>query len=263
MKMPGGGLLKALLITGGGGIALLAGLLVTGYVAGGGDFATILTSGEALRDSPLYLLMLALLGLAAFTKSAQVPFHIWLPDAMTAPTPASAFLHSATMVKAGLYLMARFNPVLGSDRGVVLAVEHRGCDHDGGGAYLGFKQNDLKGLLAYSTVSQLGVLMMLLGQDTEIAFKAFVIGVLAHGLYKSSLFLITGIVDHATGTRDLRRLGGIGIHFRFLTIVAAVAGFSMAGLPPLFGFLAKETLLATVVHPGVPAIAGKSSLPWR
>jgi len=251
------GAFKALLITGGGGITLLAGLLIAGHVVGSGDLSALLASGEALRSSPLYLLMLALLGLAAFTKSAQAPFHVWLPDAMTAPTPASAFLHSATMVKAGLYLMARFNPVLGmtvewfwllSIGGVITMVV---------GAYLGFKQNDLKGLLAYSTVSQLGVLMMLLGQDTEIAFKAFVIGVLAHALYKSALFLVTGIVDHAAGTRDLRRLGGIAGQFRFLTGVAAVAGLSMAGLPPLFGFLAKETLLATVVHPGVPAIAGQ------
>jgi multicomponent K+:H+ antiporter subunit A len=251
------GAFKALLITGGGGIALLAGLMVAGYVVGGMDFATLLSSGEILRDSPLYLTILGLLGLAAFTKSAQVPFHIWLPDAMTAPTPASAFLHSATMVKAGLYLMARFNPVLGLTTEWFWLLSIAGLATMITGAYLGFKQHDLKGLLAYSTVSQLGVLMMLLGQDTEIAFKAFVIGVLAHALYKSSLFLITGIVDHATGTRDLRRLGGIGHKFRFLTIVAAVAGFSMAGLPPLFGFLAKETLLATVVHPGVPAIAGQ------
>jgi NADH:ubiquinone oxidoreductase subunit 5 (subunit L)/multisubunit Na+/H+ antiporter MnhA subunit/multisubunit Na+/H+ antiporter MnhB subunit len=251
------GAYKALMITGGGGLALLVGLLVIGNVAGGSDFATILSSGEALRGSPLYLVMLTMLGLAAFTKSAQVPFHIWLPDAMTAPTPASAFLHSATMVKAGLYLMARFNPVMGLTSEWFWLLSIGGLATMITGAYLGLKQNDLKGLLAYSTVSQLGVLMMLLGQDTQIAFKAFVIGVLAHGLYKSSLFLITGIVDHATGTRDLRRLGGIGHHFRFLTIVAAVAGFSMAGLPPLFGFLAKETLLATVVDPTVPAVVGQ------
>jgi NADH:ubiquinone oxidoreductase subunit 5 (subunit L)/multisubunit Na+/H+ antiporter MnhA subunit/multisubunit Na+/H+ antiporter MnhB subunit len=251
------GAFKALLITGGGGLALLAGLLVIANVTGGSDFAAILGSGEALRDSPLYLLMLGLLGLAAFTKSAQVPFHGWLPDAMTAPTPASAFLHSATMVKAGLYLMARFNPVMGLTEEWFWLLSIGGVATMVTGAYLGFKQNDLKGLLAYSTVSQLGVLMMLLGQDTQIAFKAFVIGVLAHGLYKSSLFLIAGIVDHATGTRDLRRLGGIGHQFRFLTIVAAVAGFSMAGLPPLFGFLAKETLLATVVDPTVPAVIGQ------
>jgi NADH:ubiquinone oxidoreductase subunit 5 (subunit L)/multisubunit Na+/H+ antiporter MnhA subunit/multisubunit Na+/H+ antiporter MnhB subunit len=251
------GAFKALLITGGGGIALLAGLLLAGYAAGSGDLAAMLASGEALRNSPLYLLILAMLGLAAFTKSAQVPFHVWLPDAMTAPTPASAFLHSATMVKAGLYLMARFNPVMGGTAEWFWLLSIGGIATMIVGAYLGFKQNDLKGLLAYTTVSQLGVLMMLLGQDISIAFKAFVIGVIAHGLYKSSLFLITGIVDHATGTRDLRRLGGIGHEFRFLTIVAAVAGFSMAGLPPLFGFLAKETLLATVVDPGVPAIAGQ------
>lgn len=249
------GALKALLITGGGGVALLAGLLIAGHAAGGSDFATILTSGQTLRDSPLYMLILVLFGLASFTKSAQAPFHVWLPDAMAAPTPASAFLHSATMVKAGLYLMARFNPALGFTPEWFWLLSVGGLITMLVGAYLGFKQHDLKSLLAYSTVSQLGALMILLGQDTDIAYKAFVIGVLAHALYKSALFLVVGIVDHATGTRNLNQLGGIAGHFPFLTGVAVVAGLSMAGLPPMFGFLAKETLLATVVHLGTPVIA--------
>jgi NADH:ubiquinone oxidoreductase subunit 5 (subunit L)/multisubunit Na+/H+ antiporter MnhA subunit len=153
--------------------------------------------------------MLGLLILASFTKSAQVPFHIWLPDAMSAPTPASAYLHSATMVKAGIYLMARMNPALGFTDTWFWMLSLAGMATMLVGAFLGLKQNDLKALLAYSTISQLGVLIMLIGQDSEIAFKALAVGLLAHALYKSALFMIAGIVDHETGTRDLRRLGGI------------------------------------------------------
>jgi multicomponent K+:H+ antiporter subunit A len=247
------GAFKALFITGGGGIALLAGLLFVAHVAGGADFKTILASGDVLRASPLYLLMLSLVAFGAFTKSAQFPAHIWLPEAMSAPTPASAYLHSATMVKAGIYLMARFNPALGETEAWFWLLGVVGAATMLVGAYLGLKQNDLKALLAYSTVSQLGVLMLLISQETEIAFKALVVGVLAHALYKCALFLVIGILDHETGTRDWRRLGGIATHMRASFAIAAVAGLSMAGLPPLFGFLAKETLLATAVHPSLPA----------
>ena len=191
------GAFKALFITGGGGIALLAGLLFMAHLAGGADFQTILASGTWLRASPLYPALLGLIAFGAFTKSAQFPAHIWLPDAMSAPTPASAFLHSATMVKAGLYLMARLNPALGNTDLWFWLLSSFGLATMLAGAYLGFKQNDLKAVLAYSTISQLGVLMMLIGQDTEIAFKALVIGILAHALYKCALFLVAGIVDHA------------------------------------------------------------------
>ena len=245
---------KALFITGGGGIALLAGLLMVSSVSSSFEFADILASGDLLRGSPLYQAMLGLIVLGAFTKSAQVPFHIWLPDAMSAPTPASAYLHSATMVKAGIYLMARMNPALGLTDTWFWMLSLAGMATMLVGAYLGLKQNDLKALLAYSTVSQLGALMMLIGQDSEIAFKALVVGLLAHALYKSALFMIAGIVDHETGTRDLRRLGGIRRAMPVTFLVAAIASLSMGGLPPLFGFLAKETLLATTTHPGVPPI---------
>ena len=245
---------KALFITGGGGIALLAGLLMVSIVSGSFAFTDILVSGDVLRESPLYLVMLGLLILGSFTKSAQIPFHIWLPDAMSAPTPASAYLHSATMVKAGIYLMARFNPALGLTDAWFWMLSLAGMTTMLTGAFLGLKQNDLKALLAYSTVSQLGVLMMLIGQDSEIAFKALVVGLLAHALYKSALFMIAGIVDHETGTRDLRRLGGIRKAMPLTFLVAFIAALSMGGLPPLFGFLAKETLLATTTHPGVPNI---------
>jgi NADH:ubiquinone oxidoreductase subunit 5 (subunit L)/multisubunit Na+/H+ antiporter MnhA subunit len=245
---------KALFITGGGGIALLAGLLMVSSVSGSFSFADILASGDLLRQSPLYQVMFGLIVLGAFTKSAQVPFHIWLPDAMSAPTPASAYLHSATMVKAGIYLMARMNPALGLTDTWFWVLSLAGMATMLVGAYLGLKQNDLKALLAYSTVSQLGALMMLIGQDSEIAFKALVVGLLAHALYKSALFMIAGIVDHETGTRDLRKLGGIRRAMPVTFLVATIAALSMGGLPPLFGFLAKETLLATTTHPGVPPI---------
>jgi NADH:ubiquinone oxidoreductase subunit 5 (subunit L)/multisubunit Na+/H+ antiporter MnhA subunit len=247
------GAFRAFLITAGGGVALLLGLLLVSQVAGGSDWQTILAGGEALRASPVYLLMLSLVAVGAFTKSAQTPFHIWLPGAMSAPTPASAYLHSATMVKAGIYLMARLNPALGQTESWFWLLTLVGMATMLTGAYLGLKQNDLKALLAYSTISQLGILMMLIGQDTDIAFKALVIGVVAHAFYKSALFLIAGSIDHETGTRDLRHLGGLRRAMPFTFAVAVVAALSMAGLPPLFGFLAKETLLATAVHPSLPA----------
>jgi multicomponent K+:H+ antiporter subunit A len=255
------GAFRALFITGGGGIALLAGLLMVGAVAGGTDWMTILGNGDALRDSPIYLVMLGLVAFGAFTKSAQFPAHIWLPGAMSAPTPASAYLHSATMVKAGIYLMARMNPALGFTEAWFWLLTTAGLLTMLAGAYLGLKQNDLKALLAYSTISQLGVLMMLIGQDISEAFKALVIGVVAHALYKSALFLVAGIVDHETGTRDITRLGGLRKVLPFTFVVGTVAALSMAGLPPLFGFLAKETLLAAAVHPTLPPLIG-TLLPW-
>lgn len=255
------GAFRALFITGGGGIALLAGLLMVGTVAGDTEWTTILTSGDVLRDSQLYGVMLGLVAFGAFTKSAQFPAHIWLPGAMSAPTPASAYLHSATMVKAGIYLMARMNPALGFTESWYWLLTTVGLLTMLTGAYLGLKQNDLKALLAYSTISQLGVLMMLIGQDISEAFKALVIGILAHALYKSALFLVAGIVDHETGTRDITRLGGLRRSMPFTFVAGTVAALSMAGLPPLFGFLAKETLLAAAVHPSLPPGIG-SLLPW-
>ncbi len=255
------GAFKALFITGGGGIALLGGLLFVSYVAGSTEWSTILSSGDVLRDSPLYGVMLGLVAFGAFTKSAQFPAHIWLPGAMSAPTPASAYLHSATMVKAGIYLLARMNPALGFTESWFWLLTIVGLLTMLTGAYLGLKQNDLKALLAYSTISQLGVLVMLIGQDIGEAYKALIIGVLAHALYKSALFLVAGIIDHETGTRDMRRLGGLRKTMPFTFVVGTVAALSLAGLPPLFGFLAKETLLAAAVHPTLPPLIG-SLLPW-
>ncbi|MCL4272689.1 MAG: DUF4040 domain-containing protein [Anaerolineales bacterium] len=247
------GAFKSLFITGGGGIALLAGFLFVTSITGGADFATVLSNGDLLRGSELYPVFFTLIILGAFTKSAQFPAHIWLPEAMSAPTPASAFLHSATMVKAGIYLLARLHPALGGTDLWFWVLSLFGLTTMLVGAYLGAKQNDLKPLLAYSTVSQLGVLVALIGQNSEIAFKALVIGILAHALYKSALFMFAGIIDHETGTRDLRKLGGLRKQMPILFVIVGIAALSMGGLPPLFGFLAKETLLASVTHPSLPA----------
>ncbi len=241
--------LKSLLVTGAGGAALLAGFALLAHAAGGVGFDALRAAGDGLRGHQLYPVMLALVAFGAFSKSAQVPLHTWLPDAMAAPTPASAYLHSATMVKAGIYLMARLNPMLGGTEMWFWLLSLSGLVTMLVGAYRGLWRNDLKAVLAYSTVSQLGVLMMLIGQDTAIAFKALAIGVLAHALYKSSLFMVAGIVDHGAGTRDLRRLGGLRRAMPATFTVAFIAALSMAGLPPLAGFLAKETLIATAVHP--------------
>lgn len=243
---------RALFITGGGGIALLAGLIFASTVVGSSDLSSILNSGDLLRSHPYYWVILSLVAFGAFTKSAQFPAHIWLPGAMSAPTPASAYLHSATMVKAGIYLLARLNPALGFTEAWFWLLSLVGMSTMLIGAYQGLKQKDLKGVLAYSTVSQLGVLVMLIGQDVPDAFKALVIGLIAHAFYKSALFLIVGIVDHEAGTRDLNRLGGLRRVMPYTFVVGSIAALSMAGLPPMFGFLAKETLLTLAVHPTLP-----------
>lgn len=248
------GAFKALFVTGGGGIALLAGLLFASAISGGADWATIFRSGAALRDSAWYPVMLGLIAFGAFTKSAQAPFHFWLPTAMSAPTPASAYLHSATMVKAGVYILARLHPALGNTDPWFWLLAVTGAVTMLMGAIIGLRQVDLKAVLAYSTISQLGVLVMLIGKEDPAAFKALAIGILAHALYKGALFMVVGVVDHATGTRDLRRLGRIWRAMPLTFAVCSVAALSMAGLPPLFGFLAKEALLAAEIEAVLPAI---------
>ncbi len=248
------GAFKALFITGAGGIALLAGLLFAAALSNSTDLDTILKNGDALRASEWYAVMLLLIAFGAFTKSAQFPFHFWLPAAMSAPTPASAFLHSATMVKAGVYLLARLHPTLGNTDLWFWLLAVTGLLTMLTGAIIGLRQTDLKALLAYSTISQLGALIMLIGEEAPTAFKALAIGVLAHALYKGALFMIAGGVDHATGTRDLRRLGCLWRDMPITFAITIVAALSMAGLPPMFGFLAKETLLAAEFEPALPAL---------
>jgi multicomponent K+:H+ antiporter subunit A len=248
------GAFKGLVITATGGVLLLLGLLLLSQVAGGGSWEHILASGDIVRGDGRYWILFILIAVGAFTKSAQTPFHIWLPGAMNAPTPASAYLHSATMVKAGVYLLARLNPALGNTELWFYVLTTFGMITMLVGAFTGMYQKDIKALLAYSTISQLGIFMMLLGQNTEIAFKALSIGIVAHALYKSALFMGAGIIDIQTGTRLFDRLGGLRRSMPFLFIAMLLAALSLAGLPPLFGFLAKETLLATAVHPSLPAI---------
>ncbi|RMF52181.1 MAG: DUF4040 domain-containing protein [Chloroflexota bacterium] len=237
------GAMMALVITGGGGLALLVGLMLIGAVAQSYEIDAILSSGQLLREHAAFGPILLLLMLGAFTKSAQFPFHFWLPNAMSAPTPASAFLHSATMVKAGVYLMLRFYPVLGDNdlwMGGLLSI---GLLTMFIGAFWAIRQRDLKGCLAFSTVSWLGALMALIGLPNGYGLMAALVGILAHAMYKGALFLIVGTVDHSVGTRNLDELGGLWAKMRGFGIATGIAALSMAGVPPLFGFVAKEVLL--------------------
>lgn len=239
--------LQALLVTASGGLALLGGLVLLGQIAGTTEISKLNLQGEALRTSGLYLPALLLILTGAFTKSAQFPFHFWLPGAMQAPTPVSAYLHSATMVKAGVYLLARLTPALGGSawwQGVVTTV---GLLTFLTGAALAIGQTDLKRLLAYSTVASLGTMTMLLGIGTPLAVKAAVVYLLAHALYKGALFLTAGAVDHETGSRDICRLSGLRKAMPKTALAAGLALVSMAGLPPALGFLAKELLYETTL----------------
>lgn len=246
------GAFKAMAVTAGGGVALLLGFIILSMIAGSSDLAAVLASGEAVRGHGLYGAALALVAIGAFTKSAQVPFYSWLPDGMTAPTPASAYLHSATMVKAGVYLLARLNPAMGFTESWFYLLTGVGMATMLLGAIIGLRSTDLKALLAASTISQLGALTMLAGQSTPGAYKALAVGLLAHGLYKSALFMVAGIVDHEAGTRDLRLLGGLARSMPATLAIGTVAGLSMAGLPPLFGYLAKDALIASATHASLP-----------
>ncbi|MBX3742451.1 MAG: DUF4040 domain-containing protein [Akkermansiaceae bacterium] len=234
--------LRALLVTGTGGLALLAGILLVASVGGSFSLAELQERGELVRSSPYYTGIFALIALGAFTKSAQVPFHFWLPDAMAAPTPVSAYLHSATMVKAGVFLLAKFFPILG---GTVLwhdTLTFVGVVTMLAGGLFALAQTDLKRLLAYSTMSALGTLVMLLGMGTELAIKAAMVFLVVHALYKAPLFMIAGVVDKATGTRNITLLQGLGKPLPMLSFAAALAAFSMSGLPPFIGFIGKELL---------------------
>jgi NADH:ubiquinone oxidoreductase subunit 5 (subunit L)/multisubunit Na+/H+ antiporter MnhA subunit/multisubunit Na+/H+ antiporter MnhB subunit len=240
----------AFFITASGGLALLVGLLMMGAAAGSNDLPAILSSGELLRAHPHYAAIAVLIMIGCFTKSAQFPFHFWLPNAMTAPTPASAFLHSATMVKAGVYLLARLYPILGDtplwESGLLIV----GLATMAVGAVLALRQRDLKGSLAYSTISQLGALVALIGLPNSEGLKAAFVGILAHALYKAAFFLIVGAVDHATGTRDLGRLGGLRRLMPGFAAAAGVAALSMMGAPPLLNFVGKEYLFDAYYHIG-------------
>jgi multicomponent K+:H+ antiporter subunit A len=243
----------ALAVTGGGGLALIGGLLLLGQIAGSYELADILASGEAIRASDLYPVALVLILLGCFTKSAQFPFHFWLPHAMAAPTPVSAYLHSATMVKAGVFLLARLWPALaGSDLWFWL-VATTGLTTMVLGAAIALFRHDLKSILAYSTVSHLGILTMLLGFGTPAAAQVAIFHLINHALFKAALFMNAGIVDHETGTRDIRLLGGLAGLMPITATLGTVAAASMAGLPPFGGFLSKEMMLEEVWHTPIGA----------
>ena len=302
---------RALIVTGGGGLALLGGVLILGAVVGqtmqietsaandedaaavtairtesniniatakDGGISTVFRSEDSLilpfameysdilsvetvTNHPWYIALAVLLMLAAFTKSAQVPFHFWLPGAMTAPTPASAFLHSATMVKAGIYLLARLHPIMYDHalwlNGLVLV----GLTTFLFSAVIAVKQDDLKGMLAYATTAWLGILIALIGLPDFAGFKALAVGIVAHAFYKSAMFLVAGSIDHSMGTRSLKNLGGMWQYMPYAGVVMILSALSMAGVPFLLGFLAKEVLLdATVSYIAAETILGGASL---
>lgn len=238
----------ALTVTGAGGLALLAGLLLISDIVGSYELGVILASGDLIREHALYPVALILILLGAFTKSAQFPFHFWLPHAMAAPTPVSAYLHSATMVKAGIFLLARMYPVLAGTEMWFLIVSLTGLITLLLGAYIALFKHDLKGLLAYSTISHLGLITLLLGLDTKLAAVAALFHIMNHAVFKASLFMAAGIIDHESGTRDMRKLGGLWRFMPYTATLAMVAAASMAGVPLFNGFLSKEMFLAETLH---------------
>jgi multicomponent Na+:H+ antiporter subunit A len=243
--------LKALLVTGAGGLLLLAGFILM-MIAGEQLGLSVTEAGRIsalasvdLRGHALYLPIFVLVLLGCFTKSAQVPFHFWLPAAMAGPTPVSAYLHSATMVKAGVYLLARLNPTLGGTPEWAWTVGAVGLATMLTGALATLTQRDMKRVLAYSTLAVLGTLVMLIGVGTELAVKTAMVYLVAHALYKAALFMVAGNVDHETGTRDLNVLGGLRRLMPWTALAGLLAAASKAGAPPLFGFIGKELLYKT------------------
>ncbi|WLQ12428.1 monovalent cation/H+ antiporter subunit A [Hahella aquimaris] len=234
----------ALAVTGAGGLALLAGLLLIGHIVGDYSLDTVLANGALIKADPAYPIALILLLLGAFTKSAQFPFHFWLPHAMAAPTPVSAYLHSATMVKAGIFLLARMYPAMSGTDMWFLAVSMTGLITLLYGAFTALFQHDLKGLLAYSTISHLGLITLLLGMNTRLAAVAAVFHIINHAIFKASLFMAAGIIDHESGSRDMRKLNGLWKYMPHTAALAMVAASSMAGVPLLNGFLSKEMFFA-------------------
>ncbi|NWA37534.1 monovalent cation/H+ antiporter subunit A [Pseudomonas reactans] len=241
------GAYMALMVTGAGGLCLLAGVMLLGHIVGSYDLDLVLAAGDQIRAHALYPVMLALVLIGALSKSAQFPFHFWLPHAMAAPTPVSAYLHSATMVKAGVFLLARLWPSLSGSEEWFYIVGGAGAITLLLGAYCAIFQNDLKGLLAYSTISHLGLITLLLGLNSPLAAVAAVFHILNHATFKASLFMAAGIIDHESGTRDIRKLSGLIRLIPFTATLAMVASASMAGVPLLNGFLSKEMFFAETV----------------
>ncbi len=240
--------LQAMLVTVLGGLAMMAGIILTGMIVDGYDFSTLLSSAEVIKNHPWYQVALVLLLLGAFTKSAQFPFHFWLPNAMAAPAPVSAYLHSTTMVKAGIYLLARISPIFGGTPEWQFILTTIGGITMLLGALLALQYTDLKKILAYTTISALGVMVFLIGIGTTLAIQAAMVFLLAHALYKGTLFLVTGNIDHETGTRDVSELSGLTKKLPFTAYSAILATMSMAGVLPFFGFIAKEIKYEAALH---------------
>lgn len=250
---------KALYITVFGGLMMLGGMAILSNLTGSFSLQTVIAHAADFSDSPYFILAMVFIMLGAFTKSAQFPFHIWLPDAMEAPTPISAYLHSATMVKAGLYLIARMTPIFApTHQSWSVTIMLVGLVTLFWGAFNALKQVDLKAILAYSTISQLGLIMSLLGLGSNSLREAngFYVAALAaallhlfnHATFKGALFMVVGIIDHETGTRDIRRLGGLMNVMPLAATLAFVGTFAMAGIPPFNGFISKEMFLESFVH---------------
>ncbi|AXI31784.1 Na+/H+ antiporter subunit A [Priestia megaterium] len=255
------GALKSMLITVFGGLSLLAGIVLLYVMTGTFSIREIISNVDVVTSSHLFIPALVLILLGAFTKSAQFPFHIWLPDAMEAPTPVSAYLHSATMVKAGIYLLARLSPIFAISATWFFVISITGLITLFWGSFSAVKQQDLKGILAFSTISQLGMIMSLIGVGSAaihydflddniylVALTAAVFHLINHATFKGSLFMVVGIVDHETGTRDIRKLGGLMSFMPVTFTIAIIGGFAMAGLPPFNGFLSKEMFFTGMVN---------------
>ncbi len=247
--------LQAMLVTGSGGLALLAGLILLGNAAGSYTLSQV-TQLQDFSSHPHYVAATLLILFGCFTKSAQFPFHFWLPNAMVAPTPISAYLHSATMVKAGIFLMLVLNPVLGGTSLWTSLLMATGALTFLMGAALGIKETDLKRILAYTTLAVLGLLTMLIGIGTELALKSAILFLLGHALYKAALFMVAGGVDHATGTRELSQLGGLYRLMPLTALGAGLAALSKSGFPPFFGFLGKEYTYKAGLEAGWLGTAG-------
>lgn len=240
----------ALTVTAAGGLCLLLAMLLIGYVAGSWDVDQVLSSGDLIRNHPWYGVILLLFALGTFTKSAQFPFHFWLPHAMAAPTPVSAYLHSATMVKAGIFLLILLWPVLSGTHEWLWLIGGAGVCTFLLGSFSAIFQNDMKGLLAYSTISHLGLIVFLIGLSTPLAMVAAIFHVLNHAAFKASLFMAVGIIDHECGTRDMSRLRGLFKAMPYTAVLAIVASAAMAGVPLLNGFISKEMFFAETLAAG-------------
>jgi multicomponent K+:H+ antiporter subunit A len=257
-----------LAVTAGGGLAMLGGIVLLGQMAGTYELSQMMDRGAQIQQDSRYPVALVLILLGCFTKSAQFPFHFWLPQAMSAPTPVSAYLHSATMVKAGIFLLARLTPVIGGNDLFMILVTTTGLVTMLFSAFIAIFKHDIKALLAYSTISHLGLITFLIGLGSPLAAVAAIFHVLNHATFKAALFMTAGIIDHETGTRDLRQLGGLWRFMPWTATLAMVASAALAGVPLFNGFVSKEMFLTEAVafaEPGgwhwmVPALAALAAL---